>query len=298
MVSLPTYLILFFSTFVCTLNSTVIKKFSNRKPSRAFNAVSVATLSLVAGIVLLVWGGFGEISTFSLLFGIAFGTVVFVNGFFTVLAFASGPWSYTFLIICLSMLLPTFSGAVFWHEHITLQQYIGMVLVVLCFILSVEKDKDEKKANLKWIIFTVIAYLTSGSVGIMQKIHQTSVYADELNAFLIVSFLAGALLSGISAIIFTVKDGFEDHKVTPKELTSAFVMFIITGITTATMHRLNLYLLGIMDAAVFFPIMNGVPIILTSLIAFLVFKEKLTKKQWIGLSVGVVAVVLLTVQFG
>ena len=120
-----TYLLLFFSALVCTLNSTVMKVFSNRKPSRAFNAVAVATFSLVSGITLLAWGGFGQISSFSLLLGIAFGTLIFLNGFFSFLAFSSGPWSYTFLIICLSMLMPTFSGAVFWQEHITLQQYIG-----------------------------------------------------------------------------------------------------------------------------------------------------------------------------
>ena len=293
-----TYLLLFFSALVCTLNSTVMKIFSNRKPSRAFNAVAVATFSLVSGITLFVWGGFGQISSFSLLLGIAFGTLIFLNGFFSFLAFSSGPWSYTFLIICLSMLMPTFSGAVFWQEHITLQQYIGTALVVLCFILSVEKGKDEKKANLKWIIFTLIAFLTSGSVGIMQKIHQSSVYADELNGFLIVSFAAGAVLSGICAIIFTCTRGFEDHKLTSKELTSAFAMFIIIGITTATMHKLTLYLSGIMDAAVFFPVVNGVPLILTSLIAFTVFKEKLSKKQWIGLIIGAVAVLLLTVKLG
>lgn len=291
------YMTLFFSTIVCTLNSTAIKIFSDRKPSRAFNSVAVSTLSLVAAAVLLIWGGFGEISMFSLLLGIAFGTLIFLNGFFSILAFASGPWSYTFLIISLSMLMPTFSGAIFWHEHITLQQYIGTALVVLCFILSVEKKEDEKKANLKWVIFTLAAYLTAGSVGIVQKIHQSSEHAGELNGFLIVSFVAGAVLSGISALVFTLKEGFSDHKVTTKELVTSFGLFVIIGLANATMHKLNLYLVGIMNAAVFFPVANGVPIILTSLIAFTVFKEKLSKKQWIGLLIGSVAVVLLTVQF-
>lgn len=298
MLNSSTYFLLFFSALVCTLSSTVMKIFSNRKPSRAFNAFAVSMFSLFSGIVLLIWGGFGQISAFSLLLGIAFGTLIFLNGFFSFLAFASGPWSYTFLIICLSMLMPTFSGAVFWQEHITLQQYIGTALVVLCFLLSVEKVKDEKKANLKWIIFTAIAYLTSGSVGIMQKIHQSSAHADELNGFLIVSFAAGAVLSGICAIIFTRTEGFEDHNLTSKEMVSSFAMFIIIGTATATMHKLNLYLSGVMDAAVFFPVVNGGPLILTSLIAFTVFKEKLSKKQWVGLVIGAVAVLLLTVKLG
>lgn len=292
-----TYITLFFSTFVCTLNSTVFKIFSDKKPSRAFNSVGVSTFSLVAAAVLFVWGGFGKISSFSALLGTAFGSLIFLNGFFMVLAFAAGPWSYTFLIISLSMLMPTFSGAIFWHEHVTLQQYIGTALVVLCLIMSVEKKEDEKKASLKWLIFTIAAFLASGSVGILQKVHQSSAYADELNGFLIMSFAAGAVLSGICALVFSFKEGFSDHKLTKKELATSFGLFVIIGIANATLHKLNLYLAGVLDSAVFFPVANGVPIILTSLIAFTVFKEKLTKKQWIGLLVGAVAVVLLTVQF-
>lgn len=297
MTTTSTYFILFFSAFVCALNSTAMKVFSNRKPSRAFNSVAVSIFSLFAAATLLVWGGFGKVSTFSVLLGIAFGALIFLNGFFSILAFASGPWSYTFLIISLSMLMPAFSGAFFWHEHISLQQYIGTALVVLCLIMSIEKKEDEKKASLKWFIFTMAAYLTAGSVGITQKIHQSSAYADELNGFLIISFVAGAVLSGISALIFTFKEGFSDHKVTLKELATSFGLFVIIGLANATMHKLNLYLVGVMDAAVFFPVANGVPIILTSLIAFTAFKEKLSKKQWVGLLIGSVAVVLLTVQF-
>ena len=298
MANTSTYLILFFSAFVCALNSTVMKAFSNRKPTRAFNSVAVSVFSLIAAATLFIWGGFGEVSAFSVLLGIAFGALIFLNGFFCILAFASGPWSYTFLIVCLSMLMPTFSGAIFWHEHITLQQYIGTALVVLCFVMSVEKKKDEKKANLKWLLFTLIAYLTSGSVGITQKVHQSSAYADELNAFLIISFVAGAILSGICALVFARRDGFADHKFSSKELATSFAMFVIIGLANATMHKLNLYLSGVMDAAVFFPVANGVPIILTSLIAFTVFKEKLSKKQWAGLIVGAVAVLMLTVKIG
>ena len=50
-------------------------------------------------------------------------------------------------------------------------------------------------------------------------------------------------------------------------------------------------------AAIFFPIVNGGHLILTTLSALVLFKEKLTVRQWIGIAVGIVSVVLLCNPF-
>ena len=52
---------------------------------------------------------------------------------------------------------------------------------------------------------------------------------------------------------------------------------IIVGVTACVNHRLNLFLAGVIPSAIFFPVVNGGSIILCTIAAFIVFKEKLQK---------------------
>lgn len=71
---------------------------------------------------------------------------------------------------------------------------------------------------------------------------------------------------------------------------------LLNGICFAVLNRLNLYLSGVVDSAVFFPIVNGGSLILTMIAAIVVFRERLTRKQWIGIVLGVLAVFFLCVS--
>lgn len=56
---------------------------------------------------------------------------------------------------------------------------------------------------------------------------------------------------------------------------------------------MNLYLSGALPSILFFPIMNGGLILLSSLAGWIVFREKLTRSQIFSLLLGVVAVCLI-----
>ena len=58
-------------------------------------------------------------------------------------------------------------------------------------------------------------------------------------------------------------------------------------------NKLNLYLSGVIDSMLFFPLVNGGNIILTTIMSFAVFHEKLSKRQWGGMLVGMIAVLFL-----
>jgi drug/metabolite transporter (DMT)-like permease len=51
-----------------------------------------------------------------------------------------------------------------------------------------------------------------------------------------------------------------------------------------------------MDSAVFFPLVNGGHLVLTTLSAVVFFREKLTVKQWIGVGVGILSVLCLCIS--
>ena len=70
-------------------------------------------------------------------------------------------------------------------------------------------------------------------------------------------------------------------------------MGIAAGLCLGLHHKMNLYLSGVLPSILFFPIMNGGLILLSSLAGWIVFREKLTRSQIFSLLLGVVAVCLI-----
>lgn len=269
-------------------------KFSDNKYSRhMFNALS----SAAAAVILAVWGWGSKISVFTLTLGIVFGIVTALQQIFFLRAMEIGSWSYTSVITALSMLIPTLSGAVIWGEKITAVQVIGIALTAVCFILSAELGGDGavKKASLRWILYCSVAFVTTGCIGVMQKWHQSTPYRDELDGFLVVAFAVSFLISAAVMLYSGKKYEKIRGKGAMHELLAALplVIMLSAGVFVALNNKFNLYLSGVMDSALFFPVVNGGGLVLTTLSAVILFREKLTVRQWIGLSIGAVSVILL-----
>lgn len=70
-------------------------------------------------------------------------------------------------------------------------------------------------------------------------------------------------------------------------------MAAVSGICMAFANIINLYLSGVMDAVIFFPVVNGANIVLTTPAGIVLFKESLTKKQWVGLLLGAISLLFI-----
>lgn len=136
----------------------------------------------------------------------------------------------------------------------------------------------------------------------MQKVHQSSEYRSELNAFLIIAFVASAVLCALFAYLLKrrecrLADAKEKENKSKKPFWLLLGIMLVSGACVAVNNKFNLYLSGVMDSAVFFPIVNGGGLVLTTFAAVLLFREKLSKKQWVGVVFGIASVVFLCNPF-
>ena len=251
--------------------------------------------SLAAAVVLVLWGGVSSVSLFTLLLGIAFGIVTALQQITSLKALEQGPWAYTSVIISLSTLIPALSGMLFWSERILWPQIVGMVLIAGCLILSVNYKSDQKKASFQWLFYCLIAFVCTGMIGVMQKWHQNSDSKPELNAFLAIAFFVSFAYSAISWGVLQRRNRAKTGGALGYWLPTC--LMIGGGICAAINNKLNLFLSGAMQSAVFFPIVNGGGLVLTTVTAVLFFRERLTSRQWIGLSLGILSVVFLCNPF-
>ena len=63
----------------------------------------------------------------------------------------------------------------------------------------------------------------------------------------------------------------------------------------AGLNKLNLYLTGVIDGVIFFPFLNGGAIGFTALFSFVIFKEKLNLRQWIGIFFCIISIILVAI---
>ena len=303
--------ILLVITMSAALGGTLIRKYHSNKyggtasARYVYNAmtaiVSVITIFIIATLDSGIESAITA-SPFTILLATAFGMVTALHQITVLKAFEVGPLSYTTVITSLSMLIPALSGAVIWGEHIAIVQYVGIAFMVVCLVLSVNTSKgdaDKRRASFKWLMLCAIAFVLQGLIGVMQKWHQKSEFKGELNAFLIIAFAVAFVYSAIM-IFFTVKKEkqTEEKPAYPFLKLLPLLIMAVAGLCVALNNVLNLYLSGVIESAIFFPLVNGGNLVLTALSALVLFRERLTARQWIGAASGVISVLLLCNPFG
>lgn len=287
-------LLLIASMTACLVGTILRKVYTGKAPGglRWLYIFNIVCSVLPCGI-LFVWDGIGSVSLFTLLLACLFGLVTVAQTVCNLKALEAGPMSYTNVICSFSTIISALSGALFFGESLNAMHIIGMVLMAGSFLLAVEKNAGQKSTGIRWLVYCIITFTCTGAIGIMQKLHQSSAYKEELNAFLVIAFAVSALAT-LPLLLAAPKS---EKKPEPKTLWLLVGCLVISGVSIALNNKWNLYLSGVMASAVFFPIVNGGGMVLNTLAAVVLFRDKPTKLQWLGIALGIAAVIFLCDPF-
>lgn len=281
------YFLLFLSVFTDTFKNIYYNHFGNNVLKSDCDAILFNAVCGAGSVIFFLCTGCGfKISAFSLVAALAFAVVTALAQYFSLMAMSVGSMSYSVLFTYLGMLIPTLFGIVAYSQPVSVLQTVGLLMMLFTLYLGAGVKKGEK-INFKWLIFALGSFVMWGLVGVIQQIHQNSSYAGEMNVFLLWSFIFMTLI--FSAIYIIMPKQEKNYRLKSK----VTVLSIISGLIIGAVNLINLYLSGKLPSIVVFPILNGGVIILSGLAALILFKEKLSKKQYIGMILGTVSVCLL-----
>lgn len=245
-----------------------------------FNAAMYTVcILLFAALAIIV----GKFSWFTLVIGLVFGFVTSLSNFSKLTALSKGPMHITVLITSSSMIISALSGALFFNESFSVGKAIATVML-LCFIYISLGRSGNTEIKKGWGIICIVTFLLQGIIGILQKVHQTSQYKDEIFLFLASAFMFSFAFSAI------LSGGIKKERVFGKR---QYIFAVVCGLCTFLMNFLNLKLSGILPSQIFFPLVNGGAIVITSIVSVFFFKEKLTKTQLVGLVGGFCSLILI-----
>lgn len=186
----------------------------------------------------------------------------------------------------LSLIAPVTIGLVFFSEAITSWKIIGIVLTIIAIILVSVKGKTSQNSITEYWYLPILVFFGSGLIECVLFILQEKGMVEEAGlAFSSTLFL----LAGSWGVLYIlIKQSFP---ITRNEI-AAGVMLGIPNFFTIYLIIKGLELGW--EGSVLFPLNNVGVIICTAIIGVIIFKEKLTRLNIIGLFCSLLAVFLLS----
>ena len=281
------YFLLFLSVFTDTFKNIYYNHFSNSVLKSNSDAILFNVVCGVGSVLFFLCTGCGfRISAFSMFAALAFAVVTALAQYFCLMSMTVGSMSYSVLFTYLGMLIPTLFGIIAYKQPVNLVQIVGLLMMLVTLYLGAGIKKGEK-INLKWMIYALGSFVMWGMVGVIQQIHQNSEYAGEMNPFLLWSFLFMTIIFAVIYLFMPKQD--KNYRIKSK----ATIPSVLSGIIIGAVNLINLYLSGKLPSIVVFPILNGGVIVLSGAAALLLFHEKLSRQQYVGMILGTVSVCLL-----
>jgi multidrug transporter EmrE-like cation transporter len=228
-----------------------------------------------------------KVLIYSLLFGIfyALHNVGVIN------ALKSGPATLTSLFVGLSLLLTSVWGFFFWNEPVTIPVVVGLLLVVVSIFLCLySKKKDEKSISLKWIFFIALAFFSNAGCAIAQRSEQLDFDGAHGKMMMFFAILLSVIFY---LLLFFIRSNKKD--LTKIVRTSGWVPSLAGFINVA--HNLIILFLATtpLSASLIYPVIGVGSLAVVTIFSLFVFKEKMQWWQWLGVAIGAVAVVLLSI---
>ncbi len=201
-----------------------------------------------------------------------------------------GPAMLTSLFIGLSLLLTTIWGFLFWDAKITAPVVIGLVLVVCAIVLCLyTKGKEEKSVSLRWLFYVALAFFGNAGCSIVQRTQQ--VQYDGKHGNMLMLFAMG--FCTLAYLIIYLRSNKED---TTTMIKTSWWMPVCAGICNLILN-VFVMLMAVTDLSpsLIYPVIGVGGLAVVTIFSLLVFKEKMRWWQWLGVAVGMVAVLLLSI---
>lgn len=228
-------------------------------------------------------------------FAVAGGITAGLCNLFYVLSLYHGPLSLSAIFIGIGPVLPVVLAMVFLSEIPTTIQFVALALTIAVIVI-VNLGPVDKKPTKKWFILALLAFACYGAQLYVFKMHYAYIENPNNNIFMGILYVACALTFAVGFFIMKAKTaGDEEEAKVLKNLNYKVILIfaIIQSATNGIANAIYLPLSENVPAVVLYPTVETGSLLMTSIVSYVYFKEKMTKSGLTALILGLVAVALL-----
>ena len=190
----------------------------------------------------------------------------------------------------MSVAIPVLFGIFLYDEGTGLIKILGIVLALIAVYLSSIKKKEGIMIRKRNLIFPLLVFFGSGIIDTSLKYLETTYVAGDDVALFSSTIFAIAGIIGITILIFQAFQG---------KLHLRF-RNLLGGIALGIPNFGSIYFLVLalrtpgVESSIIFPLNNVAIVMISTLLGILLFEEKMLKKNWIGIAVAVLSIILIS----
>ena len=188
----------------------------------------------------------------------------------------------------MSLVIPVIFGVVVYDEKLSALKILGIALALVAVYFASHKEKS-LTINKFALILPLLVFLGSGIIDTTLKYMQ-EVYIDEAEFPLFSATVFGA--AALTGILFMLIKSF-------KKCFKFNFRNILGGIILGIPNYFSVFFLlralqsDLLNSASIFTINNVAVVMLSTLLGILLFKEKISLKNWVGIGMAVVSILLV-----
>jgi len=282
-------LIICFLCILATTKSVIFSVLSKKRLNCLADGMLINGLVFLAAALLFSqYITAGSLPT--VIFGITLGTLSVLYQLAYTTALSTGPLSLTGLINNLAMVVPIAVSAIVFKEPLSIWRAAGIILTIVSFVINTRIGPEEKISK-KWGVFIALSFLCNGLVASTTKIYSYTMGSAETYSFVACSYTTATLLAAIVYLIQKFKGKPKTCRYNP----SLFILTAIAGIILGSFQSIYTYASSIIDGTLLFPAYNGGFTLLVTITGVIMFKERLNKRQLLGVITGAVAIILMCI---
>ncbi|PKP35012.1 MAG: hypothetical protein CVU00_04240 [Bacteroidetes bacterium HGW-Bacteroidetes-17] len=185
----------------------------------------------------------------------------------------------------MSVIIPVIAGIFLYAEKLNFLIISGIISTFSAFILIFYK-KGKNKIQLSIIILPIIIFFANGLIDTLLKYVEHHHITEDYTLFLTMIFITALIIGSIISIYryLNTKQAFT-------------IQSIIGGAILGTLNYSTTYFMllamNLFQSNVLFPIQNVGIVMLSALLGVFFFHEKLSLINWIGISLSILAILLI-----
>lgn len=190
----------------------------------------------------------------------------------------------------MSVAIPVVFGILVYKESTGFLKISGILIALIAVYLTSIKNTSGTSLKTQNLIFPLLVFLGGGIIDTSLKFMEKNHVAVEETALFSACIFGFAAVIGICTLLYKLYK--QTLKIAPKN--------IIAGICLGVPNYFSIYFLiqalrnETLDSSTVFIINNVAILLLSTIVGVLFFKEKLIQKNWLGIILAIISILLVT----
>ena len=203
--------------------------------------------------------------------------------------------SYSFMMVfCMfgGILVPMAVGVIFLGERLKALQTLAVALMLVSLLLMNMQSFSLKGASKGYYGWCAALFFANGLYGTINNLQTQVMDGAQRTEMLTILYLGSALaaiaMEAVRGRGRQLREGFRMGR-------ESWLYVTLACLSATVAANLLLYILTLMDSSVLYTIDSGAVLVLSMLYALVLFKEKPTRVQMVGMAAAVISIVLINI---